>query len=148
MFFYEYIISNLKLTLGNTITTFFNLISSLYTPQSVYQMCNIGCSERRLIGHSFYRRNFLRKSCPACRHTAARTEKSDKPAQWTPYTFLLRLKMYSLPIYVFLGDGTYFWSLFRMYLSPWIRTFVKKSVVTHRVKNCSAFSESEGLLPC
>jgi hypothetical protein len=50
-----------------------------------------GCSERRLIGHSFYRRNFLRKSCATCRekcHRAGpRTEKSDKPAQWTPCIF-------------------------------------------------------------
>jgi hypothetical protein len=47
----------------------------------------IGCSERRLIWLSFYCRNFLRKSsatCRAkCRHSALRTEKSDKPAQWT-----------------------------------------------------------------
>jgi hypothetical protein len=46
---------------------------------------NIAYSERRLIGHSFYRRNFLRKSCATCREkcrrTAPRTEKSDKPAQ-------------------------------------------------------------------
>jgi hypothetical protein len=43
-----------------------------------------GCSERRLIGHSFYRRNFLRKCCATCqekcRRAAPRTEKSDKPA--------------------------------------------------------------------
>jgi hypothetical protein len=49
----------------------------------------IGCSERRLIRHSFYRRSFLRKSCTTCqekcRSTAPRTEESDKPAQWTPY---------------------------------------------------------------
>jgi hypothetical protein len=48
----------------------------------------IGCSERRLIGHSFYRWNFLRKSCATCREKcrsmASRAEKSDKPAQWTP----------------------------------------------------------------
>jgi hypothetical protein len=48
---------------------------------------SIGCSERRLIGHSFYRWNFLRKSCATyrekCRRTAPRTEKSDKPAHWT-----------------------------------------------------------------
>jgi hypothetical protein len=47
-------------------------------------------SERRLFGHSFYRRNFLRKSCATCREKcrrmAPRTEKTDKPAQWTPYT--------------------------------------------------------------
>jgi hypothetical protein len=45
----------------------------------------IGCSERRLIGHSFYCRNPLRKSCATygekCRRAAPRTEKSDKPAQ-------------------------------------------------------------------
>jgi hypothetical protein len=50
---------------------------------------NSGCSERRLIEHSFYRRNFLRKSCPTnrerCRRAAPCTEKSDKPAQRTPY---------------------------------------------------------------
>jgi hypothetical protein len=43
----------------------------------------IGYSERRLIGHSFYRRNFLRKCCATCREkwrrAASRTEKSDKP---------------------------------------------------------------------
>jgi hypothetical protein len=44
----------------------------------------IGRSERRLIGHSYYRRNFLRKRCATCRPAAPRTEKSDKPAQWTP----------------------------------------------------------------
>jgi hypothetical protein len=48
----------------------------------------IGCSECRLIEHSFYRRNFLRKSCATCREkyrrAAPRTEKSDKPVQWTP----------------------------------------------------------------
>jgi hypothetical protein len=47
-----------------------------------------GCSERRLIGHSFYRRNFLRKSCATCREkcrrAASRPDKSDKPVQWTP----------------------------------------------------------------
>jgi hypothetical protein len=41
---------------------------------------NIGCSERRMTGHWFYRRNFLRKSCATCREkcrrTASRTEKS------------------------------------------------------------------------
>jgi hypothetical protein len=46
-----------------------------------------GCSERRLIGHSFYRRNFLRKSYSTwrekCGRAAPRTEKSDKPVQWT-----------------------------------------------------------------
>jgi hypothetical protein len=45
----------------------------------------IGCSERRLIGHEFHRRNFLRKSCVTCREkclrAAPRTEKSDMPAQ-------------------------------------------------------------------
>jgi hypothetical protein len=45
----------------------------------------IGCSERRLIGHSFYRRNFLRKSFATCRekcrHAAPRSEKSDKSAR-------------------------------------------------------------------
>jgi hypothetical protein len=56
------------------------------TRWSDHLFVNIGCSERRLIGHSFYRRNFLRKSCSTCR-TAPRTEKSDKPAQWTPCTF-------------------------------------------------------------
>jgi hypothetical protein len=49
---------------------------------------DIGCSERRLIGHPFYRRKFLRKSCATCREKCRRaaplTEKSDKPAQWTP----------------------------------------------------------------
>jgi hypothetical protein len=44
---------------------------------------NIGCSERRLIWHSFYRWNFPRKSCATCREkscsAASRTEKSDKP---------------------------------------------------------------------
>jgi hypothetical protein len=44
----------------------------------------IGCSERRLIGHLFYRRNFLRKCCSTCREKFRRaapcTEKSDKPA--------------------------------------------------------------------
>jgi hypothetical protein len=43
----------------------------------------IGCSERSLIGHSFYRWNFLRKSCTIrrekCRRAAPRTEKPDKP---------------------------------------------------------------------
>jgi hypothetical protein len=42
----------------------------------------IGCSERRLIGHSFYRLNFLQKSCATCREkcrrVAPRIEKSDK----------------------------------------------------------------------
>jgi hypothetical protein len=28
--------------------------------------CNTGCSERRLIGHSFYRRKFRRKRCATC----------------------------------------------------------------------------------
>jgi hypothetical protein len=32
---------------------------------------SIGCSERRLIGHSFYRRNFLRKSCATRRGNSA-----------------------------------------------------------------------------
>jgi hypothetical protein len=45
---------------------------------------NIECSERMLIGHSFYRRNFLRKCCATCREkcrrAAPRTVKSDKPA--------------------------------------------------------------------
>jgi hypothetical protein len=45
----------------------------------------IGRSERRLIGHSFYLGNFLRKSCATCREkcrrAAQRTEKPDKPAQ-------------------------------------------------------------------
>jgi hypothetical protein len=45
----------------------------------------IGCSERRLIGHSFYRQNLLRKSCATYREkfrrAAPRTEKSDMPAQ-------------------------------------------------------------------
>jgi hypothetical protein len=44
----------------------------------------IGCSERRLIGHSFYSRNFLPKSCTTCWEkcccAAPCTEKSDKPA--------------------------------------------------------------------
>jgi hypothetical protein len=48
---------------------------------------NIGCSEHRLIGCSFYRWNFLRKSCATCREkchfTTPHTEKSDKPAQRT-----------------------------------------------------------------
>jgi hypothetical protein len=47
----------------------------------------IGCSERTLIRHSFYSRNFLRKNCATCREKSRRavprTEKSDKPAQWT-----------------------------------------------------------------
>jgi hypothetical protein len=68
------------------------------------------CSERRLIAHSFYLRNFLRKSCATCRENAAvrhrllrsliilhnehrvywrrklppRGTTSDKPAQCTP----------------------------------------------------------------
>jgi hypothetical protein len=54
----------------------------------------IGCSERRLIGHSFYRQSFLRKSWATCRekyHRAApRTKKSNKPAQWTPCTILFK----------------------------------------------------------
>jgi hypothetical protein len=54
------------------------------------QWRRIGYSERRLIEHSFHRRNFMRKSCATCRekccHAAPRTEKSDKPAQWTPCT--------------------------------------------------------------
>jgi hypothetical protein len=40
-----------------------------------------GCSEHRLIGRSFYRRNFLRKSCATCWekfYAAPCTEKSDK----------------------------------------------------------------------
>jgi hypothetical protein len=45
---------------------------------------NTGRSDRRLIGHSFYRWNFLRKSCAICREkcrrAAPRTEKSDKTA--------------------------------------------------------------------
>jgi hypothetical protein len=32
-----------------------------------FNLTCIGCSERRLIGHTFYRRNFLRKSCATCR---------------------------------------------------------------------------------
>jgi hypothetical protein len=31
----------------------------------------IGCSERRLIRHSFYRQNFLRKSCATCQKNGA-----------------------------------------------------------------------------
>jgi hypothetical protein len=49
-----------------------------------YKFSYIGCSERRLIEHSFYRRNFLLKCCviyrEKCRRAAPRTEKSDKPA--------------------------------------------------------------------
>jgi hypothetical protein len=44
----------------------------------------IGCSERRLIGHSFYHRNFLRV---AEKNAATYWEApltSDKPVQWTP----------------------------------------------------------------
>jgi hypothetical protein len=45
----------------------------------------IRCSERRLIGHSFHRRNLLRKSFATCREkcrrAAPRTDKFDKPAQ-------------------------------------------------------------------
>jgi hypothetical protein len=48
----------------------------------------IGCSERRPIWHSFYRRNCLRMSCATClekcRRAAPRTVKTDKPAQRTP----------------------------------------------------------------
>jgi hypothetical protein len=53
-------------------------------PEELY-FYYIGCSERRLIGHSFYRQSLLRKSCATCREkcrrTAPHTEKSDKPAQ-------------------------------------------------------------------
>jgi hypothetical protein len=45
----------------------------------------VGCSERKLIGHSFYHRNFLRKCCAIfrenCRCAVPRTEKFDKPAE-------------------------------------------------------------------
>jgi hypothetical protein len=54
----------------------------------IWKQPNIGCSERRLIGHSIYRRNFQRKSCATCREkcprAAPRTAKSHKPAHWTP----------------------------------------------------------------
>jgi hypothetical protein len=36
------------------------------------QWASVGCSEHRLIGHSFYRRNFLRKSCATCREKCRR----------------------------------------------------------------------------
>jgi hypothetical protein len=32
---------------------------------------NIGCSERRLIGHSFYRRNFCERAAPLAEKNAA-----------------------------------------------------------------------------
>jgi hypothetical protein len=51
----------------------------------------IRCSERRLIGNLFYRRNFLRKRSATCREkcrcAAPHTEKSDKPKQWTQYPY-------------------------------------------------------------
>jgi hypothetical protein len=60
----------------------------IWPPVLPLNLTYIGCSERRLIGHSFYHRNFLRKSSATrqekCRRAAPRTEKSDKHAQWTP----------------------------------------------------------------
>jgi hypothetical protein len=65
----------------------------------------IGCSERRLTEYSFHRRNFLRKSYATCRekcHSAApRTEKSDKPAQWTSCTTVLFLIHGRIPFMLF-----------------------------------------------
>jgi hypothetical protein len=48
----------------------------------------VRCSERRLIGHSFYRGNFLRNSCATCREKKSRraAPRTDKPAQWTTCT--------------------------------------------------------------
>jgi hypothetical protein len=65
---------------------------------------DIGCSECRLIGLSFYRRNFLRKNCATCRekcrHAASHTDKSDKPAQWTPCIFLTNIMIWWLLGYI------------------------------------------------
>jgi hypothetical protein len=53
----------------------------------IWNWAYTGCSERRLIGHSLYCRNFFRKSCATCwvkyRRAASRTEKSDRHAEWT-----------------------------------------------------------------
>jgi hypothetical protein len=68
-----------------TLHTFVHLFRTYITLTFHVSSAYIGCSERRLTGHSFYRRNFLRKSCATCREkcrrAALRTEKSDKPAQ-------------------------------------------------------------------
>jgi hypothetical protein len=57
----------------------------------------IGCSERRLIGHSFYRPNFLRKSCATCREKCRRAApRTEKPAQWTLCSMVLKILPFSL----------------------------------------------------
>jgi hypothetical protein len=65
----------------------FNLYGWIFEMQASFLsglLLRYRCSERRLIGHSFYHRIFLRKSCAACREKYRRaappTEKSDKPA--------------------------------------------------------------------
>jgi hypothetical protein len=55
---------------------FYSVISD-----KIKNIAHIMCSERRLIGHSLYTRNFLRKSCVTCRdkcrRAAPRTKKSE-----------------------------------------------------------------------
>jgi hypothetical protein len=93
------------------------------------QHTSTGCSERRLTRHSFYSRNFLRKSCATCRENSRRglitllstwcravaffsasgralsrevpTVKwmSNQPALWTPCTILYNFLKREFPLH-------------------------------------------------